>query len=277
MKKTIPLSKIIAAAFLIFTAGAVSAQHTITKLWATDSVLNTPESVLPANGVLYVSLIDGGPWDKDGKGGVAQLSPDGKVINANWVTGLSAPKGLGIHGNWLYAADVDEVAVINIKEGKIDHKIPVAGAKGLNDITVDDKGVVYVTDSMTGMVHKIENDKASPYQEGFKGINGAKAVGSKLYVLTSDGMYLAGADKKSTKICVLEHGGDGIEPVDNGDFLVTAWEGYLYYVQANGTKDILLDTHTTNNKTADIGYDAKARVIYVPTFMGKSVVAYKLK
>jgi len=268
---------IVAAAFLIFTACAASAQHTLTKLWATDSVLNTPESVLPANGVLYVSLIDGGPWDKDGKGGVAQVSPDGKVINANWVTGLSAPKGLGIHGNWLYAADVDEVAVINIKNGRIDHKIPVAGAKGLNDITVDDKGVVYVTDSMTGMVHRIENGKATSYQEGFKGINGAKAIGSKLYVLTDDGMYLTGADKKSTKITVLEHGGDGIEPVGNGDFLVTAWEGYLYYVQANGTKDVLLDTHTTNNKTADIGYDAKARIIYVPTFMGKSVVAYQLK
>ena len=70
--------------------------------------------------------------------------------------------------------------------------------------------------------------------------------------------------------------GDGIEPIGNGDFLVTAWGGWLFYVHTDGTKDVLLDTHETKKRTADIGYDPKSRIVYVPTFLGKSVDAYKL-
>ena len=48
-------------------------EHKLEKLWETDSVIAVPESVLPVNGTLYVSLIDGGGWDADGKGGTACL------------------------------------------------------------------------------------------------------------------------------------------------------------------------------------------------------------
>jgi hypothetical protein len=106
--------------------------------------------------------------------------------------------------------------------------------------------------------------------------NGVKAIDDKLYILTGDGMYVSDTGKKPAKICSLEHGGDGIEPVGNGDFLVTEWVGYFYYVHADGSKELLLDTHTTNKRTADIGYDPVTRIVYVPTFSGKSVVAYKL-
>jgi hypothetical protein len=276
MKKTLSLSKNLLVIALLFAAGTSSAQHKLTKVWQTPAELAIPESVLPANGILYVSLIDGDAWAKDGKGGVAKVSLDGKIISTNWITGLHAPKGMAIKGNWLYVADVDELVVINIKANKIEHKIAIDGAKGLNDVTVDKNGVVYVTDSMTGMVHKVVGDKASLYMQDLKGLNGIKAVADKLYLLTGDGTYVAGADKKPVKLCVLEHGGDGIEPIGNGDLIATAWSGYLYYVQADGKKDLLLDTHTTNDKTADIGYDAQNKIIYVPTFLGKTVVAYKL-
>jgi hypothetical protein len=276
MKSSIFASGVSAILFFLLSANAAKAQHTITKLWQTDSTLNIPESVLPEKDVLYVSLIDGDSWMADGKGGVGKVSPDGKIINPNWITGLNAPKGLARVGNLLYVADMSEVVVIDIKKGTIHHKIAINGAAGLNDITADKKGVLYVTDSKNGTAHKIEGDKVTLFLEGQKGINGIKAVDDKVYILTGDGMYLAGADKKTTKVCDLEHGGDGIEPIGNGDFLVTAWVGYLYYVHADGTKDVLLDTHESKNKTADIGYDPKTKTIYVPTFLGKSVMAYKL-
>lgn len=254
----------------------VKAQHAVKKLWATDSVVAIPESVLPEKGVMYVSEIDGEPWGRDGKGEVGKLSRDGKIIDLNWITGLNAPKGLAINGDMLYVADLDELVVISISLNKIDHRIKISGAAGLNDVTVDKNGVVYVSDTQKACVFRVEKGVATLYLENLKGANGVKAVGDKLYVLTGDGMYVTGADKKLTKICVLENGGDGIEPIGNGDFLVTAWGGWLYYVHADGTKDILLDTHTTKKRTADIGYDPKARIIYVPTFLAKSVDAYKL-
>ncbi len=262
--------------FILFIATSVKAQRNLKRLWETDSVLNIPESVLPVKDVLYVSLIDGEPWGKEGKGGVGKVNYKGKVIDDNWITGLNAPKGLAIKGDLLYVADLDELVVISISKGKIDHKIKIDGASGLNDVTLDKNGVVYVSDTQKACVFRVEGDKAVLYLENLKGANGVKAIGDKLYVLTGDGMYFTDPGKELTKICTLEHGGDGIEPIGNGDFVVTAWGGWLYYIHADGTKDVLLDTHTTKSRTADIGYDPKSRIIYVPTFLAKSIVAYKL-
>jgi hypothetical protein len=39
----------------------------------------------------------------------------------------------------------------------------------------------------------------------------------------------------------------------------------------------LLDTHVEKKNTADIGYDPVNKIVYVPTFNAKTVVAYKLK
>jgi len=213
----------------------------------------------------------------DGKGEIAKLTRDGKIINAAWITGLNAPKGMGIWGDNLYAADIDELVVISISKGVIDHKIKISGASGLNDVDVDSKGVVYVSDSKNNLVFRVENDKPSVYVENMKFANGVKCVGDKVYVLTQDGMYVTDAAKKVTKITDLKDGGDGIEPIGNGDFVVTSWIGYLYYVHADGQKELLLDTHATTHKTADIGYDPKKKIIYVPTFLAKSVAAYQLK
>ncbi|MEO6894106.1 MAG: ATP-binding protein, partial [Ginsengibacter sp.] len=65
--------------------------------------------------------------------------------------------------------------------------------------------------------------------------------------------------------------------VGNGDFIVSAWVGYIYYVYADGHFDTLLDTHADNKNTADIGFDAAKKIVYVPTFLGKTVSAYQLK
>jgi len=262
---------------LIGTGVSAQAQHSLKKIWATDTVLNIPESVLYTKTGLYTSLIDGQPWTKDGKGEIAKVSLTGKIINAHWITGLNAPKGLALKGDILYVADMDELVGISVSRGKIDRRIKIPGSENLNDVTIDDKGAVYVSDTKVGKVYKVVNNKPSVLFEDLKGANGLKAIGNKLYILNGDGMYVSVAGTKPTKVTALPHGGDGIEPIGNGDFLVTEWDGYFYYVKADGTKQLMLDTHTTNNRTADIGYDTATRTVYLPTFSGKSIVAYKLQ
>lgn len=105
-----------------------------------------------------------------------------------------------------------------------------------------------MSDTQMACVFSVNHDKATLLMGNLVGANGVKATGDKLYILTGDGMYVTDAGKKLTKICVLEYGGDGIEPIGNGDFLVTARGGWLYYVHADGTKDVLLDTHTTSHR-----------------------------
>jgi hypothetical protein len=111
--------------FFLFIGTAVISKaqtHQLEKLWQTDTIVAIPESVLPdiKNNILYVSLIDGGAWAADGKGGVGKLSADGKKYDSTWITGLNAPKGMGIAGNQLYIADITEVIIIDINKERIE-------------------------------------------------------------------------------------------------------------------------------------------------------------
>ena len=270
MKSSLLLSVLIATQSLY-------AQHKLEKLWETDSVVAVPESVLPVKNILYVSLIDGGGWDADGKGGVAKLNSDGKILDPTWITGLNAPKGLGIYGNRLYVADISVVVVIDIQKGEIEKKIAIDSAKGLNDITVTEKGIVYVSDSRTARIWRLENDRPALYLDSVKGVNGLKAIGDDLYIGAGKMFLKADSKKQITRIAELPQGIDGIEPDVNGNFILTAWGGYIWYVSADGRFETLLETHQQKKNTADIGYDAGKRIIYVPTFNAKTVVAYSLK
>jgi sugar lactone lactonase YvrE len=177
----------------------------------------------------------------------------------------------------LYAADISEVVVIDMKKGTIEKKIAIDSANGLNDITVDNKGNVYVSDSRRAKIWRIENDVPSVYLYNIKGANGLKAIGNDLLFAQGNLLQKANAQKQITKIAELPNGIDGIEPVGKGDFIVTAWQGYVYYVSANGTIETLLDTHEAKKNTADIGYDPVKKIVYVPSFNGKTVAAYLIK
>ena len=261
----------------LLLATAVSAQHSLEKIWETDTLLAVPESVLFEKSGIYVSLIDGQPWDADGKGEIARIDKNGKIVNATWATGLNAPKGMGIWDKKLYVADISDVAVINTETGKVESRIAVDGATGLNDVTIDKKGVVYVSDSKLGNVHRVTKGKAELYLSGLKGVNGLKAVDGNLYILTANDVLRADADKKLTTIATTEMGGDGIEPVGKGDFVISCWPGLIYYLTKEGKLETMLDTREQKRNTADIGYNAADKIVYVPTFFKKSVVAYKLK
>ena len=87
----------------------------------------------------------------------------------------------------------------------------------------------------------------------------------------------ANSNKQISTIAELPQGIDGIEPVGNGDFIVTSWGGYIFYVAAGGKVETLLDTHNEKRNSADIGYDSKKRMVYVPTFFAKTIAAYRLK
>src|ERR1700722_7756469 len=252
--------------------------HSLQKVWETDSIVAVPESVLPrpTPPFLFVSLIDGGAWDADGKGGVGKLSLDGKHYTGDWITGLNAPKGLGRFGNRLYVADISNVVVIDIAKGSIIKKIAIDGANGLNDITVDGAGIVYVSDSRAGKVYRIEKDLPTLYMDNLDGANGLYATKAGLYTPAKKAVLFADANKNLRTITDLPNGGDGIEPAAGDDLVVSEWVGYVYYVHADGKKELLLDTHTQHKNTADIHYDAASPTLYIPEFLGKAVSAWKL-
>lgn len=246
------------------------------KLWETTEGIHVPESVLYHAGTdrVYVSLIGQGATDQ---GEIAVLRTDGAVENAHWVTGLNAPKGLAIHQGLLYVADVTRVVVIDIMTRNIIDEISIEGSTFLNDVTVDDTGVVYISDTRDDKIYQLRNGKVSLYLDKVPSVNGLKFYKGKLLALAGTEFWSIDKNKQVTVFTKgFEKGGDGLEPLSNGDYVVTCWPGLIYYVTAKGEIHKIQDVQGKMN-TADLGYNAKENVIYIPTFNSNSVIAYKLK
>lgn len=262
---------------------SISFSQTLQLKWKSDTLLRVPESVLldAARKVLYVSNIDGKSDGKDGEGFISQLSTDGKIKNLKWVTGLDAPKGLGMAGNNLYVADLTVVVVIDIPSGKITDRIELEGAVFLNDVTTDKQGTVYISDSSTGKIFSIKNKKPELYFESkeFTRINGLLALKDGLYIADfgSGANFKLSADKKLSKFSETAQGADGVVHVGKNEYVVSSWHGELYFVNAKGESKQILDTKDQKISAADIEYDPKTETVFVPTFFANSVMAYQLK
>lgn len=277
-----PMTRLTLLLVLVATAAVplLAAPPQLVRKWETAATLKVPESVRfdGARGVLYVTNIDGEPWAKDGRGSVGKVGLDGKVLAVDWVTGLSAPKGMALRGNLLYVGDMDEVVVIDVEKAEIVERIVVTGAQGLNDVSVDAAGVLYVSDSPGKKLYRIEGGRAAVWLENLKGPNGVLAHGGELYVLDGAGMYRVAPDRSLQLIADGMPGGvDGIESVGDGGFLISCWRGALHHIAADGSRVQLLDSAKDGIHSADIGYDPKTRTVYVPTFFQNTIVAYELK
>ena len=267
---------------LIVATAAQAGEHKLSKVWESDATLKTPESVRfdAKRKVLYVSNIDGEPWAADGKGSIGKVGLDGKVIATEWVTGLDCPKGMALSddGKSLYVGDCGGLVVIDVGAGKISKKIAVEGGL-LNDV-VNDKGTIYASDTNGKKVYAFKDGKASVLLDDkvLKGPNGLQVHKGALYVLDNDSLNRVEKDKSLKVIASgMPGGADGLENVKDDDFLVTVWSGAVWYVHADGSKDLLFDGKAVDTKTADLGWDPKTGTVYVPTFFKNTVVAFKVE
>ncbi|RYU91937.1 ATP/GTP-binding protein [Mucilaginibacter terrigena] len=267
------MKKVLLLAIAAFMYAPLFAQHSLEKLWESDSVtIKGPESALfeAISKSLYVSSM--------GSGSVVRLDLQGKVIKADYVTGLNSNKGSAIYKGMFYTAETAAVAVIDIATGKVVKRIPIEGAGMLNDLAVNAKGVIYVSDTRTGKFYSIENDKPTLYLEGVPGANGILCVGTDVYVVGSAVFQKVDVNKHVTTIADgFENGLDGIVMISKDEFILSNYTGILYYVKADGTKQVLLDTRAGKIMANDISYDSKTKTLYVPSFRTNRIIAYKVK
>lgn len=252
--------------------------------WETEPRLTTCESVIydDENDVLYVANINGAPDGKDGNGFISKVSLDGQITEAEWVKGLDAPKGMGIHDGKLYVADIDQVREISIASGEVTASHRVEGAKFLNDVTVGDGGKVYVSDTGTGTVSIIENGKVSAWIENVQGgPNGLLAENGQMIILAFEGGNMNTVDLTMTdKQVTLKTDGienaDGVESIGNGEYLVSSWNGMVHHIGSDGKRTTVLDTRADSVNAADIEYIREKNLLLVPAFFKNKVVAYEL-
>jgi WD40 repeat protein len=203
---------------------------------------DTPESVLydPEADVYLVANIHGNPSAKDGNGFISRISPEGDVIALKWIDGaaesvtpftLNAPKGMALTGDRLFVADIDVVRVFDRETGAPLDEIPVAGARFLNDVAAAEDGTVYVTDSGTGVVHRIRPDGSLEQAGQVENPNGIQVRGETILVTGgSNQIYRLGDDGTLTPEYETPAGGlDGLILLSDGSVLVSSWSGSAVY------------------------------------------------
>jgi sugar lactone lactonase YvrE len=257
-----------------------------------SSGLENPESAYydATHDVIFVSNIAGlPPSKKDGRGWITTVSPKGKVLDKQWISGLNSPKGLRSYGNTLWVADIDILVSMDIGKRQIIARISVPGARFLNDVAISKQGVVYVSDMVANKIYAVYDNKVSVFAEGeqLEFPNGLLAHQNKLVVAAygKDGQYgrlyyLDLQTRKKTLITPMPLGQlDGLELDDAGNYLVSSWQG------VHGKGGCILRISPTGKITplfanlqspADIGLVAKQNLLLVPNLMESKVAAFTL-
>ena len=280
-------------------------QLKVNKLWETPANLKNPESVAysPKQNVLFVSNVNGKPDQKDQNGFISKISPsNGSIIELNWVRGLNAPKGIAISNDnsKLYVSDITDLVEIDIASGKIINRFNAPGSSFLNDVVSDNQGNIYVSDTGTNTIYKLdtklENSTSSlqgwlqnPQLNGPNGLHidntKNRLVVVSLGPLSKPGGGIEVIDIKNKTISNLGKEGttspfgglDGIESdASNTHYYVTDNPaGKIYDVNADGTGYVtLIDLHT--HGAADLGFIPSQSTIIIPLMQDNKLVAYKL-
>lgn len=258
----------------------VKPKSMLTRQWETDPGLKIPESVLydSINKIIFVSNVDGNPADKDSTGFISTLSPDGKILSAEWVKGIDAPKGMGIFNNHLFVSNINEVVEIDISTATILKRYPIEGSEFLNDIAIDPKtGTIFITDSGTGQVYILFNGKARLWLQGpmFKSANGLFLHDSLLYIGTGNSILQADIHSGEVVECVPNTGSvDGLYYTSDNKFIFSDWKGSVFIAGMKQKPELLLNTSSQKENAADFGIIVSKKMILIPTFSGNKVVCY---
>ncbi len=258
-------------------------QYSLDEVWSSDTLFKTPESVIydVIRQVFYVSNVNQNPWEKDNNGFISKMSKTGEILDLEWVSGFSGPKGMAIVDDILYVADLDELVLIDIEKSAIKDRVVVEGASGLNDITPGPDGSVYFSDSNEGKIFQYTDGEVSVFNGDAPGRpNGLLMVNGNLFAAfsqASDFVYYNIETLEKTVVATEIGAGDGVTPTnEENTFLVSDWNGEIFIINTTGLKQSLLNTIDQEKNTADIWFIQEENLLLVPTFFDNRVVAYNL-
>jgi sugar lactone lactonase YvrE len=270
-------------AFMARDQEAVYRHASLREAWRSDKEFMMPETVLydSKREVFYVSNYD--VYNFAFNGGlqhISKVSVNGEVLGGEWVGGLSNPTGMALHEDRLFVVERAGVAEIDPSKGVIVKRVPVPGARLLNDIAVDGSGRLYISDSRGGVIFRIDGDRVEQWLAG-SGVgqpNGLHVRGGKLIVADNSDGTLKEYDLETREmrlLAVMPEGGlDGIEEDGKGNLLVSHFEGRLFRISSDGTVEKLLDTSGPGMRCANFAYVPESGLLAVPTFEDDRIVLY---
>ncbi|WP_029036125.1 SMP-30/gluconolactonase/LRE family protein [Salinimicrobium xinjiangense] len=230
-----------------------------------------PESVIYDEGSEYF-YVSNMADRTEGDGFISRISRKWKEQEHKWITGLNDPKGLLVKGDLLYVTDVTVLIEIDLMSGEVLRRIPVEGAKSLNDPALDENGDIYFSDLAGSSIYKmneageIEQWLSSPDLERPNGL-----FVTPDFILVSawgddqNGNILK-VDRSTKQISRISKEGignmDGIQPKANGEYFVSDWAtGKIYAIDMDGNLEEVL---TSEKSSGDILFLKEENKLYLP-------------
>lgn len=252
---------------------------------------SSPESALydAIADVYLVSNINGDGTAHDDNGYITRVRPDGSIEDSKWIDGaspaftLNAPKGMALRGDTLLVADIDTVRAFQRVTGELLYARAVPGATFLNDIAVG-ADEAYVTDSGfnggMGAVYALRDSVVTLARgDSLHAPNGLVATRDMLLMVSYDGaaLWRVSLDGQGVQqLSSLPRGGlDGVVQLPSGDLLVSSWEAKaIYRLHADGKVEQLPGEVES---PADLGYDARRKVLLIPLLQRNELELRALK
>jgi len=257
------------------------------KIWETEAVFKFPETVVLDNKreCLYISNLSQIPADGlyYGNDFVSKMTKSGEIVQLDWIDNLTSPTGLGIFKDKLYIVERFGVVEYDLEGDSISNKFLIKNAGFLNDIAIDDKGNIYISDTDNNTIHRIEEGKVENWIESDEitkingilydngklilGVNGDKSVKS-VDIQTKDIEHIARIDFEQGAI-------DGIEKIGN-DYLVSNFYGVLYQVKKDGSVKEILNFQQSQTACANFAYIEKEKLLLVPAMWNHKVIGMRV-
>ncbi len=275
-------NKTIVILFLLIS-GMMTAQEAVSLIKKVEG-FSHPESVIydEENNVFYVSNI-GENSEKDGF--ISRIGVEGENLEIKWITNLNDPKGLLLHNERLWVSDVTDLVVMDVNTAEIIVRIPVEGAESLNDITIDEQGVIYISDLAKSSIFKRnETGKIVEWinSETLENPNGLLAVENDIFVAAwgdSKNGNLLRINKNTKEIEQITQSGlgnlDGIQRNEEGEFYVSDWDtGKIFRINKQGRTNEIL---TSEKSSGDFLFFEKENQLILPMNHQNAVWWYQIK
>jgi len=234
------------------------------------------------NNIIYASLIGD---REDGDGAIATIDTDGQLINAAFVSELNDPKGIAITEDKLYVSDVTALVEADLSTGKILKKHTLEGIQFLNDVAIDTTGNVFVSDTRTSKIYKLDTDGTFNLwlaDVDLDNPNGLLIQNNTMYVASWGGQPEGGRVSKidmTTKsidsVTTILGNLDGIRPYDKERLIISDWKsGKIHLIDYNGNTEQILQV---GQSVGDIAYIKEKNLLLLPMNTQSRLLFYKLE
>jgi DNA-binding beta-propeller fold protein YncE len=276
------LSKGILTVLVLSLFLSCATTKTVSEEWTSPEGLMVPESVYfdQENVSIYVSNINGQPTEKNMNGFISRLTTDGQIETLKWISGINAPKGMGVFDGKLYVTDIDRIHIIDIKKATIIKTLDIEDAMFLNDIAIDMEGRVYISDLTLSRISILEDGVVRTWIDlnEHKRANGLFMEKDDLMVGTTSGLVRINLKSRTVSLEIpLEGGIDGLKSIGDGFYVVSDWKGKIQKISTTTEPLILSDTSADSINAADFEYIEGNQALLIPTFFDNNVNFLSIK